>query len=57
VVYLLMARWLFRDELREAVSALEPDDIERLVTEERKITNVPLMRLSLGVMALTINGI
>ena len=56
VVYLLMARWLFRDELREAVSALEPDDIERLVTEERKITNVPLMRLSLGVMALTIIG-
>ena len=56
VVYLLMARWLFRDELREAVSALEPEDIERLVTEERKITNVPLMRLSLGVMALTIVG-
>ena len=55
-VYLLMARWLFRDELREAVSALEPDDIERLVTEERTITNVPLMRLSLGVMALTIIG-
>src|SRR2546430_11703177 len=25
-VYLLMARWLFRDELRAAVSALEPDD-------------------------------
>ena len=55
-VYLLLARWLFRDELRAAVSALEPDDIERLVTEERKITNVPLMRLSLGVMALTIVG-
>jgi Na+/H+ antiporter NhaD/arsenite permease-like protein len=55
-VYLLMARWLFRDELREAVSALEPDDIERLVAEERKITNVPLMRVSLGVMALTILG-
>ena len=55
-LYLLMARWLFRDELREAVSALEPDDIERLVTEERKITNAPLMRLSLGVMALTIIG-
>jgi Na+/H+ antiporter NhaD/arsenite permease-like protein len=56
VVYLLMARWLFRDELREAVSALEPDDIERLVAEERTITNVPLMRVSLGVMALTILG-
>ena len=55
-VYLLMARWLFRDELRAAVSALKPDDIERLVAEERKITNVPLMRVSLGVMALTILG-
>lgn len=56
VVYLLMARWLFRDELRAAVSALEPDDIERLVAEERTITNVPLMRMALGVMALTILG-
>lgn len=56
IVYLLMARWLFRDELREAISALEPEDIERLVAEERKITNVPLMRMSLGVMALTIVG-
>lgn len=56
VLYLVMARWLFRDELRAAVSALEPDDIERLVDSERKITNVPLMRLSLGVMALTILG-
>lgn len=56
VVYLLLARWLFRDELRAATSALEPEDIERLVEEERKITNVPLMRLSLGVMGLTILG-
>jgi Na+/H+ antiporter NhaD/arsenite permease-like protein len=56
VLYLVMARWLFRDELRAAVSALEPDDIERLVESERKITNVPLMRLSLGVMAMTILG-
>jgi Na+/H+ antiporter NhaD/arsenite permease-like protein len=55
-VYLVMARWLFRDELRAAVSALEPDDIQRLVDEERKITNVPLMRISLGVMAFTILG-
>lgn len=56
VVYLIMARWLFRDELRAAVSALEPEDIERLVAEERKITNVPLMRISLAVMAFTILG-
>jgi len=55
-VYLLLARWLFRDELRVATSALEPDDIARLVEEERKIVNVPLMRISLGVMALTILG-
>jgi len=56
VVYLLMARWLFRDELRAATSALEPEDIERLVASERKITNVPLMRISLVVMAFTILG-
>ena len=56
VVYLALARWLFRDELRAATSALEPDDIARLVTEERKIVNVPLMRISLAVMALTILG-
>ena len=55
-VYLALARWLFRDELRAATSALEPDDIARLVTEERKIVNVPLMRTSLAVMALTILG-
>ena len=56
VVYLIIARWLFRDELRAATSALEPDDIARLVEEERKIVNVPLMRISLGVMGLTILG-
>ena len=56
IVYLVMARWLFRDELRAAISALEPEDIERLVTEERKITDVRLMRISLAVMALTIVG-
>jgi len=56
VVYLALARWLFRDELRAATSALEPEDIQRLVEEERRITNVPLMRISLGVMAFTILG-
>jgi Na+/H+ antiporter NhaD/arsenite permease-like protein len=55
-VYLLLARWLFRDELRAATSALEPDDITRLVEAERKIVNVPLMRISLVVMAFTILG-
>lgn len=56
VVYLIFARWLFRRELREAVTALEPEDIERLVREERTIEDVPLMRKSLVVMALTIFG-
>ena len=54
--YLVFARWLFRDELRAAVSALEPEDIERLVREERRIENVPLMRQSLVVITLTIAG-
>lgn len=56
VAYLFFARWLFRRELREAVTALEPEDIERLLREERTIENVPLMRKSLVVMALTIVG-
>jgi Na+/H+ antiporter NhaD/arsenite permease-like protein len=56
VVYLVIARWLFRDDLRAATSALEPGDIARLVKEERKIVNVPLMRISLAVMGLTILG-
>jgi Na+/H+ antiporter NhaD/arsenite permease-like protein len=56
VVYLVIARWLFRDDLRAATSALEPGDITRLVEEERKIVNVPLMRISLAVMGLTILG-
>jgi len=56
VVYLLLARWLFRDELRAATSALEAEDIARLVAEERRILNVPLMRISLVVMGFTILG-
>ena len=56
VVYLLLARWLFRDDLRAATSALEPEDITRLVEEERKIINVRLMRISLVVMGFTILG-
>jgi Na+/H+ antiporter NhaD/arsenite permease-like protein len=56
VVYLVFARWLFRRELREATTALEPDDITRLVEEERKITDPRLMRISLAVMAFTIVG-
>ncbi|HET8569564.1 MAG TPA: ArsB/NhaD family transporter [Candidatus Limnocylindria bacterium] len=55
-LYLVFARWLFRQELREAVSALEPEDIERLVRDERRIADVPLMRKSLVVIAFTIAG-
>src|SRR5437867_1541895 len=52
-LYLVFARWLFRRELREAVSALEPEDIDRLVREERKIADPRLMRISLVVLGLT----
>ncbi len=54
--YLVLARWLFRADLSRMASALEPEDIERLVREERRITDVPLMRKSLVVMGLTIVG-
>jgi Na+/H+ antiporter NhaD/arsenite permease-like protein len=56
VAYLLFARWLFRRELAGAVTALEPDDIARLVREERRIADIPLMRKSLVVMVLTVVG-
>ncbi len=56
VAYLVFARWLFRRELREAVTALEPEDVGRLVREERKIADVRLMRISFVVLGLTIIG-
>ncbi len=56
VVYLIAARWIFARDLAAIVTALEPEDIERLVREERRITDVPLMRKSLAVMAATIVG-
>jgi Na+/H+ antiporter NhaD/arsenite permease-like protein len=56
IAYLVFARWLFRKELREAVSGLEPKDIERLVAEERRIADPGLMRISLVVLGLTIVG-
>jgi Na+/H+ antiporter NhaD/arsenite permease-like protein len=55
-VYLVAARWIFARDLKQAVTALEPEDIERLVREERRIRDVPLMRKSLVVMAFTIAG-
>src|SRR5437879_1077734 len=56
VAYLVFARWLFRAELRRAVSALEAEDIQRLVEEERRIADPRLMRISAVVMACTILG-
>lgn len=54
--YLLQARWLFRRELAQAASALDPGDIERLVQEERRIADPGLMRISLAVMGATLVG-
>ncbi|OLD10991.1 MAG: hypothetical protein AUJ06_01185, partial [Chloroflexi bacterium 13_1_40CM_3_70_6] len=56
VAYLVFARWLFRRELAEATTALEPEDVQRLVAEERRIENPRLMRISLVVMGFTILG-
>ncbi len=56
VAYLAFARWLFRADLRTAERAVAPEDVARLVAEERKIADVRLMRVSLAVMALTITG-
>jgi Na+/H+ antiporter NhaD/arsenite permease-like protein len=56
LLYLVFARWLFRKDLASAVQALEPEDIARLVTAERKIQDVRLMRLGLAVLSVTILG-
>ncbi|MBI2324316.1 MAG: ArsB/NhaD family transporter [Chloroflexi bacterium] len=55
-LYLVAARWIYRTELSEMITALEPEDIDRLVREERRIEDVPLMRKGLAVMGLTILG-
>ena len=55
-VYLLLARWLFRADLRQASAALEAEDIQRLVEEERRIEDSHLMRVSGIVIAFTILG-
>lgn len=54
--YLAQARWLFRRELREVAQALEPDDLARLVRDERRIADPRLLRLSGAVIVLTIAG-
>lgn len=56
LAYLLFARWLFRADLAAARSALEPDDIARLVAAERRIEDPHLMRLGLTVLGATIVG-
>ncbi|MGH2472016.1 MAG: SLC13 family permease [Candidatus Limnocylindria bacterium] len=56
ILYLFLARWLFRAELRAAQNVLDADDIERLVDEERRIANPRLMRISAVVLAFTILG-
>ena len=50
VAYLLFARWLFRKDLAGAERRLSPDDIVRLVREERRIADPRLMRIGLGVL-------
>ena len=54
--YLLFARWLFRKELAASGARLDPRDIETLVREERTIADPHLMRVGLGVLALTVVG-
>jgi Na+/H+ antiporter NhaD/arsenite permease-like protein len=56
VAYLIFARWLFRKDLAGAGTALEPDDIARLVEAERRIEDPHLMRLGLAVLGATIVG-
>jgi Na+/H+ antiporter NhaD/arsenite permease-like protein len=56
IAYLAFARWLFRDDMRAATTVLNADDIARMVEEERTITDVRLMRISLTVMGLTVLG-
>jgi Na+/H+ antiporter NhaD/arsenite permease-like protein len=55
--YLLFARWLFRADLAAARDTLAPEDIARLVEEERRIEDPRLMRLGLAVLGATIVGL
>src|SRR2546428_254960 len=55
-VYLVLARWLFRAELRAATTVLDAADLRRLVDEERRIADPRLMRISAVVLGFTILG-
>jgi Na+/H+ antiporter NhaD/arsenite permease-like protein len=56
LAYLALARWLFREDLRRAGGRLRRDEIDLLVAEERRIEDVPLMRISAVVLGLTVAG-
>jgi Na+/H+ antiporter NhaD/arsenite permease-like protein len=56
VAYLIFARWLFRRELAASAGGLTKQEVEALATEERRIADVPLMRIGLAVLAFTILG-
>jgi len=56
VAYLIFARWLFRRELAASAVGLTEQEIEALAMEERRIADVPLMRIGLAVLAFTILG-
>ncbi len=56
VAYLIFARWLFRHELAASAGGLTKQEVEALAMEERRIADVPLMRIGLVVLAFTILG-
>jgi len=56
VAYLIFARWLFRHELAASAGGLTKQEVEALAMEERRIADVPLMRIGLAVLAFTILG-
>jgi Na+/H+ antiporter NhaD/arsenite permease-like protein len=56
VAYLIFARWLFRRELAASAGGLTEEEVEALAMEERRIADVPLMRIGLTVLAFTILG-
>lgn len=55
VLYLVFARWLFRQDL-QAAQPLAPAEIDRFVEKEQHITDPRLLRICFGVLAVTITG-
>jgi len=56
VVYLVFARWLYREDLQAAAEAIAPAEIDRFVDKEQHITDPRLLRICFGVLAVTITG-